>query len=104
MPAGSGIERPVGAVGRMAGTGDFLLDLLAGAEAGVGDAQCLLPMQRRAVVVEMLGLAADRSRPWQTQPGQILHQLPLELRPTPAGIDILDPQQEYPAPVARGRP
>ena len=88
----------------MAGAGDFLLDLLAGAEAGVCHAQTGQPVQGRAVVVQMIGLAADGSGPCEAQPGQILHQLPLEFRPASAGIDILDPQQEKPAPVARGGP
>ncbi len=104
VAAGSGIERSVGAVGRMAGAGDFLLDLLAGAEAGICHAQSRQPVQRRAVVVQMLRLAADRGGPCEAQPGQVLHQLPLELRPAAAGIDILDPQQEKPVPVARGGP
>ena len=62
------------------------------------------PVQGRAVVVQMIGLAADGSGPCEAQPGQVLHQLPLELRPAAAWVDILDPQQEKPVPVARRGP
>lgn len=49
----------------------------------------------------MLGLTADRIRPGQAQPGQILQDCRHERRPAAADVDILDSQQHLPAVCAR---
>ena len=61
MPAGAGVGRSQLALRRAAGPGDLGLDLAPCAETGIQQSRRLEPRQRLAVIVEMLGLAADRS-------------------------------------------
>ncbi len=71
-------------------------DLPAAFEAWVDETHPLEPGKRGAVIVEMLALAAHRLLPAQPQPGEILIDRLLVLRPAARTIDILDPQQQPP--------
>ena len=53
--------------------------------------------QRRAIVVEMLGLPPHRLLPVDAEPGEVLVDRRLELRPAARRVDVLDAQQQAPA-------
>jgi hypothetical protein len=52
----------------------------------------------------MLGLAADRPVPIETEPGKVLDNGGLTFGPTAGMVDILDAQQKTTARLARGAP
>ena len=79
-------------------------DVGAGAETGIDHAERLEPVERRAVIGEMLGLAAHLAVPIETEPGQILDDAGDELVAASRLVDVFDPQQELSAGVARPPP
>ena len=76
-------------------------DLGAALEARIDRALRLQLRQRRAVCVEMLGLAPHRLFPRDAEPGEVLVDRRLEFRPAARRVDVLDAQQEAPAGRAR---
>src|ERR1700736_5780874 len=72
-------------------------DLAAAFKARVEETQAVQARERRAIVVEMRALAADRLFPGQPQPFEILIDGLLELRPAERAINVLYAQQELPA-------
>src|SRR5690606_33918861 len=97
-------RRAVWAVRRRAGALDLGANLGAGAEARIEQALRRESVERRAIVIEMLGLAPDRHRPVEAEPGEIVEQRRLEGRTRAAEVDVLDAQQEAAALVFRGVP
>ena len=91
-------------MGRAAGPRDLDLDLAPGAEARIEQPRCVEPAERRAVIVEMLGLATDRPVPIEAEPAQILDDGIRVFRAAAGMVDILDAQQETPAGLARRSP
>src|SRR5207248_2392855 len=92
------------ALWRPASGGDLGLDRAPRAKARVEDAQILQPPERGAVIGKMLGLAADRPIPPQTEPRQIGDDRRLELPPATGVVDILDAQEKPAARRARRLP
>src|SRR5262249_9199422 len=52
------------------------------------------PRQCRAVLFEMLALAAHRRLPYEAEPGEILEDRRLEFGAAARAVDILDAQQQ----------
>src|SRR5262249_39011139 len=102
--AGPGIDRTLGTVRRRAGAGDLGLDRGARAEAGIDEAHRLEPVERGAIVVEVLGLPAHRAVPIESKPGEALEDRDDEFLAAAGGIDVLDAQEEAPARRARRAP
>jgi DNA-3-methyladenine glycosylase II len=90
MPAGAGVGAVLEPVRRLSGGGD----LGARAEAGINEALAFEPGQRGGVILEMLGLAADRALPVEPEPGEVLMDGGLEFGPGARAVDILDAQEE----------
>ena len=99
-PACPRIDRPRFAVRRTRARRDF--GTRAG--AGINDAQRAQPVERRCMLVRMIGLDVERV-PLDAKPAQIVEDRIYKFRPTARRIDILDPQHEPPAasPVTRPR-
>ena len=88
--ADAGIDEAVGAVGCCAGARDLVPYVAARTEAGIDQLHPAQPVQRRGVILEMLGLAPDRARPRQPEPGEIVQDRGLELGAAAAAVDVLD--------------
>ena len=86
----SGIARVLEAMRRLAGGGDFS----AGAEARIKKSRPVEPLQRRCIVGEMFGLAADRLLPLKAEPVQVFGYRRLEFGPAAGAVDIFDPEDE----------
>src|SRR4029079_12212217 len=72
-------------------------DLGPALEARERQAPRLKLFERRAVVIEMLGLPPHRALPRQAKPGEVLVDRRLELGPAAGRVDILHAPQEPPA-------
>jgi hypothetical protein len=88
-------------VRRAGGRGDLGEDVAPRAEAGIDETRRLEPRERGAVVVEMLRLPADGAVPREAEPGEVLENRGVELRPAPRAVDVLDAQEEPAVPRAR---
>src|SRR5262249_51457215 len=69
---------------------DVIEHFAAGLEAAVDEALVCELVERGMIVGEMLGLAPHRRLPLEAEPGQVLVDRRLELRPAAAEIDVLD--------------
>ena len=94
--AGARIEGTLGPVRRGGRTGDLGGNLLAAAEAGIEKAVGRETIEGGAIIGEMIRLPAHRLLPGKAEPGEVLINPALELRPAAAAVDILDAQQESP--------
>ena len=88
---------------------DLGADVGAGAKTGIQQPHPVEPRQRSRVIGQTLGLAAHRLLPLEilqplTEPGQIIHNVLLELGPTAPHIDVLHTQQKPSAARARAVP
>ena len=99
--AGAGIDGPVRPVRRRWPTRG---DVGAGAEARIEQARAAQRVQRRAVVRQVRRLHAHRAVPIEAEPGRSSTIAGRVFRPAAAGIDVLQPQQEAPARLARPPP
>src|SRR6185437_6939829 len=99
VPAGARIDR----IGAMRGRGGAR-DIGAGAETGIEQPGLVEPAERVAIIGEMLGLAAHIAVPVDAEPAQIVGDGGDELRAAARAVDILDPQPEFAARVARLAP
>ena len=79
------------------GGSNFFLYLFAGAKTGVKQALCFQLVQCLTVIVKMLGLAANRLLPFQTQPCQIIINACLIFGVAATGINIFDAENKTPA-------
>src|SRR6516164_447988 len=104
MAAGAGIKGPVIAMRRRARARDFGGNGGARAEAGVDHAGHVEAIERRVVIGEMLGLHAHLAVPIETEPGEVLEDGRGEFRSAARLVDVLEPEQEAPAGLARGTP
>ena len=86
------------------GAGAFSLELLRGAEAGVGVAQALELRRHFAVAREPLGLAKRPFVPLEPQPLQAVEDGRDELRLRAVGVRVLDPEDEDSAVVPGEKP
>jgi hypothetical protein len=77
------------------------VQLLAGLEAAIDQAALAQALDGPLVVGQVLGLPADRCLPLQSQPGQIFEDRRVVFRSAAGGVDVLDPQQEPAAGLAR---
>ena len=75
-----------------------------GAEARIQQASRIQCVERGAILRQVLRLHAHRPVPVEAQPGQVLLNRGGELGAAAGGIDILDPQQEPAARLARPPP
>ena len=73
----------------------------AGAKTGIDQPLFPEPIQRSCVVSRPLGLDDRLGVKVEAQPGQILVNALDKLQTAAAGVEILDPQQEFPAAGAR---
>jgi hypothetical protein len=83
------------------GAADVVQDLATGLEAAVDQAIASQPLQRGGVVGQVFRLAPDRGLPIEPEPGQVFVDRGLERGPAALGVDILDPENEAPAELAR---
>src|ERR1700680_2633117 len=91
--AGPGIKRrAVGIARPRFARGDKPGDLGAALERRIDKAFCFEPFERGAVFGEVRGLAAYGRFPFDAEPGEILVDRRLELRPAAAAVDVLDAQ------------
>ena len=104
VPAGAGIEWPVGAhrgrVRRTGGGGD----ISAGAEAGIDQAARVELVHHPTVIREVVRLAPHLAVPGETKPLQVRPHRGFVLAAAAPNVDILDPHQEGAARVARAQP
>ena len=100
LPAGAGIDQPVRPVQGHAllRGGQCGFDVAPPTGAAIQQPHLPEPVQRLAVGVHPVGLAHRRLRPGEPEPAQVLADLRLPLRPGAGAVDILDPEQEGPAP------
>ncbi len=68
--------------------------LLAGAEAAVEQPLRRQPVQGAPIGVQPLGLAHHGPIPTDAEPGQVLDDGGVELRPAAHRVDVLQPEQE----------
>src|SRR5205085_6209036 len=102
--ANAGIRRTHISLRRAAGPRDLGLDLATCAKAGIEQPHRVELRQRRAVIVEMLGLTADRPIPIEPEPAQILEDRLGVFRAAARVVDVLDAEQKAPARFARRAP
>ena len=101
--AGAGVGDAHFPLRRAAGPGDLGLDLAPGAEARVQQPLSFEAGERVAVIVDMLGLAAQRPVPGEAEPGEVLDDRVVVFGAAAGMVDVLNPQQEAAAGLA-GRP
>ena len=92
-PAGSRIAAARVAMGR----GQRLGDVGPGAETGIDETLRLEQFERFRVTRSALRLNDRLVVRRQAEPGQVLENAADKLRAAAAGVEILDPQQEFPA-------
>jgi hypothetical protein len=85
------------------GAGAFVQEFGPGLEAAIDQTLGTEPFQRRAIVVQMVGLAADRRFPGYAQPGQVFENGRLEFGAAAGGVDVFDTQDEAVARACRGQ-
>src|SRR5204863_5472165 len=103
--ANAGIRRTHISLRCAAGPRDLGLDLPSRAKTGIEQPPHRVELrQRRAVIVEMLGLTADRPIPIEPDPAQILDNSLGVFRAAARVVDVLDAQQKAPARFARRAP
>jgi hypothetical protein len=88
-----GIRRPVAGYGRA--------DIAARAIAGIDQAAPVQAVERSAMFEEVFGLPPHRLLPVEAEPGEVVEDRGLEARQRAAGIDVLDPDEEPAASLAR---
>jgi hypothetical protein len=91
-------------VGRRDRIGDLAGEVSAGAEAAVKQTELVKPIEGGAMFIQVLGLAAHRSRPLESKPAEVLLDRDLPFRPAARDVDILDAEQESPVGAPRLTP
>ena len=111
VSAGAGINQAEWPMGCAGAGRDFFSDLAARAKTGIDQACTIQCVERLAIIIEMIGLAAHRSIPGQSQPGDIVEDGLFEFGPAAIAVQVLDTQQENSvrfgtggAPTLQGRP
>ncbi len=99
--AGPRIDGAVRTLRRRGARRDLGGDLGAGAEAGIDEALRLQPIERLGIERQPLRLVEHLAVPFEAEPEQVLEDAVDIFGPDAAGIDVLDPKQEGPVPLAR---